>query len=556
MSSLPRTDSSFCSPRRGRRFASSTPSRARSTTRRDRAHLLLVEGHRRPRTRPRADPNARDALARSRSTSAGHHTTLQHAHFQFALENVSRQFLWTFLHSHPFYNSEQVSQRYVEVKPGHLRGPADATGRARDLRDGGAAAAGGLRSASSSAPDPARRASATSASSRAARAATAGRSSPSAVKKRAQEIARYVLPVATFAYLYHTVSGITLFRYWRLCESFDAPHGDSGEVVGQMVEAVLAPRPAVPRRPRGAAPARGDAGVRALRGAATSRGPAARRVRAARFATSSTASSTAGCRASSTGKPNNEERRRARRCARCSGVPRALLSDDDAIVLALDPAKNPAPRRDHDADDAREAVARAVPRQLHLPQEAFARRGLQDQRHRMTPGLAPGRCPRYLTDEPDYVVPMLVARRARGGGALPRLDGANRGTRSGGCASSGVPDEYAAYLLPNAVAVRFTESADLLTCITSSRAPLLQRAGGDLARVPRRGAPDPRRRSAHRPRGSCRPAGCATTRASGPSAPRATASAASRSGSSPPKTTGVCCKRRRRPLARSPLASS
>ena len=59
-----------------------------------------------------------------------------------------------------------------------------------------------------------------------------------AVQKRAQEIARYVLPVATFAYLYHTVSGVTLFRYWRLCESFDAPT-EQREVVGQMVEEVL-----------------------------------------------------------------------------------------------------------------------------------------------------------------------------------------------------------------------------------------------------------------------------------------------------------------------------
>src|SRR4030066_1575716 len=48
---------------------------------------------------------------------AGHHTTLQHAHFQFSISNVSRQFVWSFLHSHPFYNSEQVSQRYVPVSP-------------------------------------------------------------------------------------------------------------------------------------------------------------------------------------------------------------------------------------------------------------------------------------------------------------------------------------------------------------------------------------------------------------------------------------------------------
>ena len=57
-----------------------------------------------------------EALARS-IYQAGHHTTLQHAHFQFALSNVSRQFIWSFLHSHPFYNSEQVSQRYVTLRP-------------------------------------------------------------------------------------------------------------------------------------------------------------------------------------------------------------------------------------------------------------------------------------------------------------------------------------------------------------------------------------------------------------------------------------------------------
>src|SRR6266540_1828808 len=69
-----------------------------------------------------AKPERRDALAKS-IYAAGHHTTFQHAHFQFALENVSRQFLWSFLHSHPFYNSEQVSQRYVEVKSGNYAVP-------------------------------------------------------------------------------------------------------------------------------------------------------------------------------------------------------------------------------------------------------------------------------------------------------------------------------------------------------------------------------------------------------------------------------------------------
>ena len=65
------------------------------------------------------DENARqlrDRIAKS-TMEAGHLTTRQHAHFVFSLSNVSRSFIWSFLHSHPYYNSEQVSQRYVEVKP-------------------------------------------------------------------------------------------------------------------------------------------------------------------------------------------------------------------------------------------------------------------------------------------------------------------------------------------------------------------------------------------------------------------------------------------------------
>jgi thymidylate synthase ThyX len=41
----------------------------------------------------------------------GHHTVYQHASFEFGLENISRQFVWSALHSYPFYNSEQQSQR-------------------------------------------------------------------------------------------------------------------------------------------------------------------------------------------------------------------------------------------------------------------------------------------------------------------------------------------------------------------------------------------------------------------------------------------------------------
>ena len=207
-----------------------------------------------------AKPERRDALAKS-IYAAGHHTTFQHAHFQFALENVSRQFLWTFLHSHPFYNSEQVSQRYVEVKGGNYAvppmGPAE-----RDLFEKTALAQQAAYERLTLLLTPL-------AGERyfgifPGRTRGDGRRKfGGAVQKRAQEIARYVLPVATFAYLYHTVSGITLFRYWRLCESFDAPT-EQREVVGQDGRRGPPPRPALRGGAPGTAPARRDARVRAL----------------------------------------------------------------------------------------------------------------------------------------------------------------------------------------------------------------------------------------------------------------------------------------------------
>src|SRR4029453_915103 len=60
----------------------------------------------------------------------GHHTVFQHAHFEFGLENISRQFVWSVLHAYPFYNSEQSSQRYVKLKePRAFMPPLDGEAR-------------------------------------------------------------------------------------------------------------------------------------------------------------------------------------------------------------------------------------------------------------------------------------------------------------------------------------------------------------------------------------------------------------------------------------------
>jgi len=69
----------------------------------------------------------RDSIGRL-TFDGGHHTVYQHAHFEFGLENISRQFVWTFLHSYPFYNSEQSSQRYVKLKEPRAMGDGSRMG--------------------------------------------------------------------------------------------------------------------------------------------------------------------------------------------------------------------------------------------------------------------------------------------------------------------------------------------------------------------------------------------------------------------------------------------
>lgn len=179
----------------------------------------------------------RDKIASS-TYQAGHHTTLQHAHFQFAISNISRHCLWSFFHAHPFYNSEQVSQRYVEVKDAKFVIPSFSDTRLQEryisVIERQKAAYHQLnellhpicqelyfeiyRGRRKNAQLPVWQ---------------------NAIKKRCQEVARYILPIATHAHLYHTVSGLTLYRYQRISQSHDCPIEQSA-VVNGMIEAVKA----------------------------------------------------------------------------------------------------------------------------------------------------------------------------------------------------------------------------------------------------------------------------------------------------------------------------
>ncbi len=149
---------------------------------------------------------------------AGHHTVYQHATFEFGLEHVSRQFVWSALHSHPFYNSEQQSQRYVKLgEPKAFVPPIDGEARAvferaivdawesyarlsALLKDDTFAILRRLRHVTPKA------------------SADRLKAIESEAEKKAIETARYVIPLAAFTAMVHTISGITLYRLMRMAQ--------------------------------------------------------------------------------------------------------------------------------------------------------------------------------------------------------------------------------------------------------------------------------------------------------------------------------------------------
>src|SRR5688572_18060547 len=184
-------------------------------------------------------PGQRDSIG-PLTFEAGHHTVYQHAHFEFGLENVSRQFVWSFLHSHPFYNSEQSSQRFVRLDQVAAFVPEGLTPAARAVYSAAVVSAWESYSALAAIlkEDTVRIMSELRHLSPQASEKRRNKVAREAEKK-AIELARYVIPVAAFTSMVHTVSGIVLHRLHRMMRTGDAP-SETRAVVTAMVDQVRA----------------------------------------------------------------------------------------------------------------------------------------------------------------------------------------------------------------------------------------------------------------------------------------------------------------------------
>lgn len=396
--------------------------------------------------------------------AAGHHTTLQHATFVFVLDNVSRLAIWSFFHAHPHYNSEQVSQRYREV-----RGDVMTTPRLPEPALSIYSAAiersleGYRRLTEILTPDFERDYARVFPARAKASGPTATRRFAEAVQKRAQEVARYVLPLATPAHLYHTVNGLTLLRYYVLAKQPDAPT-EVRYIVNRMVEEVLALDPyflGAPGYPLD------------LRVISTGESLEARALEAWRTNLAQSPEETeAFCQrfdaelapwSSSRLVAYNSQAEHlfAEAIRTVLGASSETLDDASAIAQVLDGTRNP--YLGHPLFLAMNS--KLMQTMNHVP-FTFQKRisgaeDAQNQRHRGTLSSSPV-LTAHLRREPDVIVPWAIARNpaARAEYETTIRDMWEAKNR---LLDLGVQPEFALYLLPNAHRVRFYESGTLLT---------------------------------------------------------------------------------------------
>ena len=383
---------------------------------------------------------------------SGHHTVYQHAHFEFGLENISRQFVWSFLHAHPFYNSEQQSQRYVRMDRVQAYVPSVSLffdERSKTIYEQSIARAWHYYRELSTLLVADARAILNdiwhvSAMSNPKRLQKIER----AAEKRAIEIARYVLPVAAFTAMVHTISGIVLHRLWRMCSASDTPT-EARAVVGAMVALVKDADPEFFER-FGTEPLDDLPEWKFPKAAAQYGDPfAAEFDRKLEGRTSRLIDYS-----------QNAPRVIAEAYRAVLGVSESQCPDPEAVDCLLNPARNC-----YRLETLNVGVHAPMMRALQHANYTFAKKishtaDSQDQRHRMIPGSRP-----ILTladtRAPDYITPMLLANNPR---AKEVYD---RAMRDAWCAKNelldrGVPAEIALYLLPNAKSIRLVETGSLL----------------------------------------------------------------------------------------------
>ncbi len=397
---------------------------------------------------------------------AGHHTVYQHANFEFSLEGVSRQFIWSFLHRHPFYNSEQQSQRYVVLTEARAHVPPSLDRESRKIYEDAISGAWVAYRDLTELLKPIVRERLNQLWKIDTRKSKSFRKNIERdIEKRSIETARYVVPVACHAALVHTVSGIVLHRLRAMAASGDVPE-EAAAVVGKMLALVEAEDPDffrfVGREPL----AEDDIVENRMQ-------PKLPLDQAWRDAFDADLGDRISRLVAYT--PEGPERIAAA-VREVLGFSERELSDAEAVDAVMNPARNR-----YRLDSLNVSMHSPLMLTLEHAHYTFQRKlshtaDSQDQRHRMVPGSRP-LLSRHDTLAPDVIVPELIASDPEVKQRFDEAMGALWRAKNE-LVSRGVDVRLAQYLLPNARAIRFQESGSLLhlmhkwntrTCLNAQR---------------------------------------------------------------------------------------
>jgi thymidylate synthase ThyX len=177
--------------------------------------------------------------------NAGHLTTRMHDYYTWQLIGVTRAMVHDVLHSSPFYNSSQQSQRYVEAKQGNYLVPSELNPEQKRFYIEAADFSnkayfemlGRLR------PEVSRRVHEMYPGSGWQSPKTTERLE-SKIQKLSQEVARYVLPVAQHTNLDYTLSEIQLIRLFLASKNYNFSD-EARFVIGSMINEVAKVNPTI-----------------------------------------------------------------------------------------------------------------------------------------------------------------------------------------------------------------------------------------------------------------------------------------------------------------------
>lgn len=163
---------------------------------------------------------------------AGHFTTRQHINYVFGMEGISRLAIWEVFHSFPYYNTDQQSQRYVEMSESGLIFPKEEP----VIREGSLRLIAGYNKLVEVLSPIAMEQYKLRFPGRNNSKKWENKNSIEAQKK-AQEVARYLLPLSMTANFFYSINELTLLRLYKQKNTYRTSP-ESAAVIDMMVRAV------------------------------------------------------------------------------------------------------------------------------------------------------------------------------------------------------------------------------------------------------------------------------------------------------------------------------